>query len=112
MEYFPGFTTLQLCNKVQEFLSNMSTEPEDFTDVLASEMVEQLGGSPKVFPKDRIQQRFADQTIDTPDISLNEKIVEGPVTQTRQHTRSGETHHPGKDQPGDQAHRDPTVADR
>ena len=28
---FPGFTTLQLCNKVQEFLSNMSTEPEDFT---------------------------------------------------------------------------------
>ena len=28
---FPGFNTLQLCNKVQEFLSNMSTEPEDFT---------------------------------------------------------------------------------
>ena len=28
---FPGFTTLQLCNRVQEFLSNMSTEPEDFT---------------------------------------------------------------------------------
>ena len=28
---FPGFTTLQFCNKVQEFLSNMSTEPEDFT---------------------------------------------------------------------------------
>ena len=28
---FPGFTALQLCNKVQEFLSNMSTEPEDFT---------------------------------------------------------------------------------
>ena len=27
---FPGFTTLQLCNKVQEFLSKMS-EPEDFT---------------------------------------------------------------------------------
>ena len=24
---FPGFTTLQLCNKVQEFQSNMSTEP-------------------------------------------------------------------------------------
>ena len=29
--FFPGFTTLQLCHKVQEFLSNMSTEPEDFT---------------------------------------------------------------------------------
>ena len=28
---FPGFTTLQLCNTVQEFLSNMRTEPEDFT---------------------------------------------------------------------------------
>ena len=28
---FPGITTLQLCNRVQEFLSNMSTEPEDFT---------------------------------------------------------------------------------
>ena len=38
----------------------------------------------KVFPKDRIQQRFAEQTIDTPGISLAEKIVEGPVTQTQQ----------------------------
>ena len=28
---FPGFTTLQLCNKVQEFLLKMSVEPEDFT---------------------------------------------------------------------------------
>ena len=28
---FRGFTTLQLCNKVQEFLSKMSIEPEDFT---------------------------------------------------------------------------------
>ena len=28
---FPGFTTLQLCCKVQEFLSKMSVEPEDFT---------------------------------------------------------------------------------
>ena len=28
---FPGFTTLQLCNKVQEFLSKMSDEPEQFT---------------------------------------------------------------------------------
>ena len=25
---FPGFTTLQLCNRVQEFLSRMSEEPE------------------------------------------------------------------------------------
>ena len=28
---FPGFTTLQLCNKVQQFLSKMSVEPEEFT---------------------------------------------------------------------------------
>ena len=28
---FPGFTTLQLVREVQEFLSNVSTEPEDFT---------------------------------------------------------------------------------
>ena len=28
---FPGFTTLQLCNKVQPFLSKMSVEAEDFT---------------------------------------------------------------------------------
>ena len=28
---FTGFTTLQLCNKVQEFLSKMSEEPEKFT---------------------------------------------------------------------------------
>ena len=28
---FPGFTTLQLCNKVQEFLSKMSIQPEGFT---------------------------------------------------------------------------------
>ena len=28
---FPGFTTLQLCNKVQEFLSEINVEPEDST---------------------------------------------------------------------------------
>ena len=28
---FPRFTTLQLCSKVQEFMSKMSEEPEDFT---------------------------------------------------------------------------------
>ena len=29
MGYFPGFTTLQLCNKVQEFMSKMS-DPSEF----------------------------------------------------------------------------------
>ena len=28
---FPGFTTLQLCNKVHEFMSKMSDKPEEFT---------------------------------------------------------------------------------
>ena len=28
---FPGFSTLQLCNKVQEFVSKMSQKPEEFT---------------------------------------------------------------------------------
>ena len=28
---FPGFITLQLCYKVQEFMSKMSIQPEDFT---------------------------------------------------------------------------------
>ena len=28
---FPGFTTLQLCSKVQEFLSQISKQSEDFT---------------------------------------------------------------------------------
>ena len=28
---FPGFTTLQLCHKVQEFLSKLIVEPDDFT---------------------------------------------------------------------------------
>ena len=27
---FPGFTTLQLCNKVQDFMSKMSDKPEEF----------------------------------------------------------------------------------
>ena len=36
MEYFPGFTSLQLCYKVQEFLSKLSVEPEDSQDGLSS----------------------------------------------------------------------------
>ena len=29
-KYFPGFTTLQLCNKVHEFMTKMSEKPEEF----------------------------------------------------------------------------------
>ena len=38
-------------------------------------------------PQDRSQQRFAEQTGETLDISLAEKIVEGPVTQTQGQTQ-------------------------
>ena len=31
LNIFPGFTTLELCTKVQEFLSKMSEKPEEFT---------------------------------------------------------------------------------
>ena len=31
VEYFPRIHHIELCNKVQEFLSKMSVEPEDFT---------------------------------------------------------------------------------
>ena len=31
VEYFSGSTTLQLCNRVQQFLSKMSEKPEEFT---------------------------------------------------------------------------------
>ena len=30
VEYFPGFTSLQLCNKVQEFMSKMSKSPKQY----------------------------------------------------------------------------------
>ena len=31
MEYFPGFTTLQLCGKVTDLLSRFGETPETFT---------------------------------------------------------------------------------
>ena len=46
-----------------------------------------------MFPKDMTQQRFAEQTIDTPGSSLAEKIVEGPVTQTQGKTQQGVNTH-------------------
>ena len=73
------------------------------------------------FSQDRIQQRTVEQTIP---VTLAEKVVEGPVTQTQQgvNTRAQhvvntveverpeiikqtgqKTHHPGEDRPGDQA---------
>ena len=31
MEYFPGFTTLQLCDKISDLLSSLGQTPESFT---------------------------------------------------------------------------------
>ena len=41
---FPGFTTLQLSHKVQEFMSKMSEEPENFTGriIFMSKFIEHL----------------------------------------------------------------------
>ena len=41
----------------------------------------------KVFPQDRIEQHSVEQIIETPAFSLAEKIVEMPVTQTREETQ-------------------------
>ena len=60
---------------------------ESAADFPVPQVAEALVEVSKVFPKDRIQQRFAEQTIDTPGISLAEKIVEGPVIQTQGKTQ-------------------------
>ena len=46
--------------------------------------MEELARFFKVSFLDRVQQSSAEQTIETPDITLGEKIVDGPVTQTQQ----------------------------
>ena len=38
MNIFPGFTTLQLCNKVQEFLSRLSVETEIYRRIIFMSM--------------------------------------------------------------------------
>ena len=53
-------------------------------EIPVPQVVEELVKVSKVFPKDGIQQRFAERTMDTPGVSLAEKIVEGPVSQTQQ----------------------------
>ena len=89
------------------------------------EVEEELVEASKVFSQDRDHQRSAEETIEIPVISLAEIVVEVPVIQTRgkdatgcehsypircRHSRSGESHQSGKDQPDDQAHRCSTYA--
>ena len=57
---------------------------ELIADILVPQDVEELARFFKVSFLDRVQQSSAEQTIETPDITLGEKIVDGPVTQTRQ----------------------------
>ena len=60
---------------------------EHILDVLVPDMVEQLVKLPNTEPQDRVRQRFVEQTDETPDFSLAENIVEGPVTQTQGETQ-------------------------
>ena len=91
---------------------------EHIADISVPQDVEEPAEFFKAFSQDRVQLRFGGQIIENPAISLAEKIVELPVIQTEEKTqqglnmcvRSGETHHPGENQPGDQADRDFTVA--
>ena len=69
-------------NRIQE-----RTVEHIAADIPVLQVAEELMEASKVFLKDRIQQRFTEQTIDTLGISLAEKIVEGPVTQTQGKTQ-------------------------
>ena len=55
---------------------------------MAEQLVEQL----KTVSVDRIQERTVEQTIEAPDITLAEKIVEGPVTQKQQVVNTSDQH--------------------
>ena len=52
-------------------------------DIPVLQVAEELMEASKVFPEDKIQKRFAGQTIDSPGMFLAEKIVEMPVTQAQ-----------------------------
>ena len=57
---------------------------EQTVDILAPQDVEEPPEFFKASSLDRVQQSSAEQTVETPDITLAEKVVEGPVTQTQQ----------------------------
>ena len=58
---------------------------ERIVDIPVPQDVEELVEVSRVFPQGRIQQRFVEQTDETPDISLGEKIVEKPGNTRVQH---------------------------
>ena len=62
---------------------------EQNVDILVPQDVEEPAEFFKASSKDRVQQRFGGQIIETPAISLAEKIVEVPVIQTQEETQQG-----------------------
>ena len=57
---------------------------EHISEIPVPQVVEELAEISKVFSLDGVQQRFGGQIIETPALSLDEKIVEMPVTQKTQ----------------------------
>ena len=57
------------------------------------QVVEELAEISKVFSLDRVQQRSVEQDIETPAISLVEKIVEMPVTRKTQQVANTHVQH-------------------
>ena len=88
---------MSLCRRCSEQLVKLpKTESDDRIQQRTAEhiavipvphVVEKLVVVSSVFPHDRSQQRFAEQTGETLDISLAEKIVEEPITQTQGKTQ-------------------------
>ena len=71
------------------------TESDDRTQQRTAECIVNIPVSQNVVElvevsrvlQDRIQQRFVEQTDETPDLSFAEKIIEKPVTQTQGKTQ-------------------------
>ena len=67
---------------------NKVVDPQlQIVDVPVPQVVEDLVEVSKVFPQNRVQQRFVEQTIETPALSLAVKITEVPVIQTQRKTQ-------------------------
>ena len=62
---------------------------EGIADIPVPQVVKELVKVSEVFFQDRVQLRFGGQIIETPAISLAEKIVEVPVIQTEERTQHG-----------------------
>ena len=74
-------------NRIQEL-----TVEHTVVDIPVLQVAEELVKVSKVFPLDRIQQRLVEQTNETPDVTLAEKVFERPVTRTQQVVNSSVQH--------------------